>query len=174
MGTINYKTSDYITLGLVPLSAYDLEQDAYFMEEIREQVENYGGTVEDAIYNYISGCYEDDLENVRNELEKQEFCYFHVRIEPGYYEGFSLYIENNYGIYFDSWEDKPCAQKEVTRLKKFLLSCVDMGLVECFPGWCTGYSSREESIKAISNAIKEIREEIRNTPTWTQYERMEA
>lgn len=174
MGTINYKTSDYITLGLVPLSAYDLEQDADFMEWIRENVETYGGTIEIEIDNYISGCYDDDFENIRNELEKQDFYYFHVRIEPGYYEGFSLYIENNFGLYYDSWEDKAYAQKEVTRLKKFLLSCVDLGLVECFPGWCTGYSSREESIKSISETVQGMREEIKNTPTWTQYARMEA
>ena len=36
MGTVNYKTSDYITLGIEPLSAYDLERDPGFMEEITE------------------------------------------------------------------------------------------------------------------------------------------
>lgn len=174
MGTINYKTSDYITLGIVPMTAYELEQDADFMGCILEQVEEYGGTVEDAIYRYISVCHEEDFENVRNELEKQDFHYFHVRIEPGYYEGFSLYIENNYGICYDSWEDKREAQKEVTRLKKFLLACVDFGLVECFPGWCTGFSSLEESIKAISCSVWAMRDEIRNTPTWTQYRKLEA
>ena len=33
MGAVNYFTSDYITMGLVPYSAYDLEQDAEFMHE---------------------------------------------------------------------------------------------------------------------------------------------
>ena len=38
MGTINYKTSDYLTMGLNPISSYDLENDSGFMEELKQQI----------------------------------------------------------------------------------------------------------------------------------------
>ena len=45
MGTVNYSTSEYITLGVKPYCAYDLERDADFMDDARERVEMYGGTL---------------------------------------------------------------------------------------------------------------------------------
>lgn len=162
MGTINYNTSDYITLGLKPYSNYDLENDTELIKELEE----YGESVED----YMQRCYEDDYSNIEYELKKYNFYYFHVEIEPGYYEGFALDIENNFSVAFDNYIDKREAQKEVTLLKQLLIDCAGLGLVQCFPGWCTGYSDYKTTIKAINAAIKEIREEIRNTPTWFYYE----
>ena len=46
MGAINYFTSDYITMGIEPYSAYDVEKDQEFMREVQEQIKEYGGTVE--------------------------------------------------------------------------------------------------------------------------------
>ena len=174
MGTINHKTSDYITMANYPLCACDLEKDPDFMDCIREGVKEYGGTIEEAIETYIRDVEEEDFFNVENILEKYDFYYFHVVIEPGYYEGFSIQIENNFQVYFDCWEDKRDAQKEITRIKAFLLECADCGIVQCFPGWCTGYANREETIEGIKEAVKAMREEVKATPTWLQYERADC
>jgi len=49
------------------------------------------------------------------------------------------------------------------------LECVENGLVKCSPGWCTTYYTPEETKKEIAIAIKEMREEARNTPTYKNY-----
>ena len=144
MGTVNYKTSDYITLGIKPYS-YDMDE-------------------EDREVNY-----ECDMLNVENCLAKYSFYYYHITIEPGYYEGFSLNIENNFPIAFDWYEEKLDAQKELTQLKKCLIECTGYGLEKCNPGWCTSYAGYYDTIKAIRATIKEMREEVKNTPTWKQY-----
>lgn len=172
MGTINYYTSDYITIGLEPIYAYDLKNDAGFMEELQAEIDEYGGTIEEKIENYIQGCYEDDVYNIQCILDKYDFYYFHVVIKPGYYEGFTIDIENNYGLAYDSWQDKLDALKEATQIKKFLLECIDNGLCQVFPGWCTSYKDRKTSIAAVKKAIREMKEEIRNIPTWGHCERM--
>ena len=164
MGTINYKTSEYVTLGVEPYSTIDLEKDAEFMRELQERANEYGSTLDDALSDYIHGCYTCDAENIETELDKYSFFYFTVALEPGYYEGFTLNIENNFD--FDTWEDKREAQKEITQLKKLLINCVDLGLVSCYPGWCSGYDDYKGTIEAIKKAVKEMREEVEQTPTW--------
>ena len=171
MGAVNYFTSDYITLGTKPYDYDDFANDPDLLEEVKREVEEYGGTVEEAIYSYIDGCYEADYDNISGEMEKHSFYYYHITIKPGYYEGFTLDIENNFGIAYDTWEDKRAAQKEITEIKAFLMECAGMGLVKCSPGWCTGYSDYAGTIKAIKAAIKEMRAEARSIPTWGQYER---
>lgn len=173
MGAVNYCTSDYITLGIRPYDRIDFENDSAFMQEIKAEVSEYGGTVDEAIDTYIDGCYESDLANIEYELEKHHFQYYHIAIKPGYYEGFTLDIENNYGVAYDSWEDRRQAQKEITEIKSFLLTCAGMGLVKCSPGWVPGYSTYPETVKAINEAIKEMRREAKSIPTWAQYERRE-
>ena len=54
MGAINYCTSDYITLGLCPYDRYELANDPDFMEALRADVDEYGGTVEEALDSYIN------------------------------------------------------------------------------------------------------------------------
>lgn len=169
MGAVNYFTSDYITMGLVPYSAYDLEQDTEFMRELREEVKEYGGTVDEALDSYISDCYDNDQMNIENELEKHSFRYFHITIKPGYYEGFTLDIENNYPVAFDGYEDRREALKEITEIKQFLTDCAGLGLVKCSPGWCTGYADYNGTIAAIGEAVKAMRDEVKATPTWRQY-----
>jgi len=166
MGAINYKTSDYITLGLRPYDIDDFKNDPDF---IGEMTELYGEVNDDLVYDYINDLVDDDRANIEYALNKWDFYYFHITIEPGYYEGFSLDIENNLSICFDSYEDKRAAQKEITEIKQFLLGCAANGLVKCSPGWITGYSNYFETVKAIHAAIEEMREEVRSTPTWSRY-----
>ena len=56
-------------------------------------------------------------------------------------------------------------------IKQFLIDCAGLGLVQCSPGWCTGYNDYNGTIKAIKAAIKEMRDELRTIPTWAQYNR---
>lgn len=171
MGAVNYFTSDYITMGLHPYDRFDLENDRDFMEEVEAEISEYGGTVESAIDSYIESCYEADYENIAHELAKHSFYYFHIAIKPGYYEGFTLDIENNFPVALDSWEDRREAMKEITEIKRFLTECAGLGLVACSPGWCTGYSDYNGTLKAIREAVKDMRNELKTVPTWTQYNR---
>ena len=145
MGTINYKTSDFITIG------YNCNYIDY----------------DDEFYNdIIQDCYDQ----IVHRLKQEYFYYFHVVAEPGYYEGFSIDIEFNFSICFDSWEDKREAQKEITRLKAFLIDCVnDFECCTVYPGWCTGYADYKKSLKEIDVAIKEMRETVKQTPTYNNY-----
>lgn len=174
MGAVNYFTSDYITMGIEPYSAYDLENDSDFMDALRDEVNEYGGTMDEALESYIQTSYEADEMNIEFILEKYSFDYFHVTIKPGYYEGFTLDIENNYPVAFDGWEDKRAAQREITSLKKCLIECAGVGMVECWPGWCTKYNDYRGTCKAIDAAVKVMRDEVNRTPTWTQYARANA
>lgn len=174
MGAVNYFTSDYITMGIEPYSVYDLENDPGFMDALRDEVSEYGGTIDEAIISYIQTSYEADEMNVEFILEKYSFDYFHVTIKPGYYEGFTLDIENDFPVAFDGWKDKRAAQREITSLKKMLIECAGAGMVQCFPGWCTGYDDYTGTVKAIGAAIKDMRDEVNTIPTWAQYVRANA
>lgn len=155
MGTINYKTSDYITIG------YNCDWDPADFDSWEDMDREKQIDIDDMFYH------------LRHMLERERFYYFHVCLEPGYYEGFSLMIENNFPVAFDGWEDKRAAQQEITQIRRFLAACVAFGLVEVWPGWCTRYNSREDTIKAIRAAVREMREAVQNTPTWGQYSRGE-
>lgn len=167
MGTINYGTSDYITIGLKPCDGYDLMNDADFVsfcDECGYDVEEYSYIAADDYNN-------DDYENIKAVLNKYDFYYFHISVEQGYYEGFYVDIQNNFPVAFDDAAEKREAQKEVTRIGRFLHECVDNGLCEVWPGWCPSYKDRETTLKSIQTAILDMRAEVKSTPTWKQYER---
>ena len=168
MGAINYFTSDYITLGVKPYEYSDFENDTEFIEENKDLINQFG--LESIINETIEEYYNCDIANVETILNGYTFNYWHIAIKPGYYEGFTLDIENNYGIYFDSYTDKRESMKELTQLQKMLIDCAGVGLVTCFPGWCTGYANGYiETVKDIKKAIKDIRQEVKTTPTYNQY-----
>ena len=169
MGTINYKTSDYITMGARIQSYSDFENDSYFLEEMKEEIDRCG--LENVIYSEIEENYNCDRLNVETYLNQHNFVFYHVTIEPGYYEGFSINIENNFPVAYNDREEKRQAQKEITELKQFLLDCAGAGIAVVYPGWCTTELSYNDSVKAIKAAIKEIREESKAIPTWLWYER---
>lgn len=146
MGSTNYGKSEYITLG----------------------IRSYDNSVN---YDDISACYDADYSNIEYLISKCNFYYFHIEIKPGYYDGFYLDIENNYPVAFDCFEDKRDAQKEITDIKSFLIDCAGCGLVAVSPGWCTGYADYKGTISAIKKAVSEMRETVKSTPTWRQYNR---
>ena len=43
-----------------------------------------------------------------------------------------------------------------TQIKLFLLECVNAGLCQVFPSWCTSYKDYKTSVQAIKEAIKEM------------------
>ena len=140
MGTINYNTSRYITIGINP--------DDYNDE------------------NYVVNDIYDEIKSV---LNKYNFYFFNVCIVPGYYEGFSIDIDNNFSVCYDDYNEKREAQKEITQIKNFLIECVNCGLVACFPGWCMGYANYKETLQLIKEAIKEMRMEAKDIPTYKNY-----
>ena len=142
MGTINYKTSDYITLGY---NCNNIDYDDPFYSEMIQ----------------------DDYDQTADTRARYDFYYFHVSIDPGYYDGFCIEIEHNFTYCYDNYEEKRAALREITQIKKFLLECVDVaGLCAVSPGWCTSYYDREETIIKIDAAIKEMRQTVKDTPTW--------
>lgn len=153
MGAINYYTSDYITIGV---NTNELLIDSFEWVEID--------------YNIIEGI-----------LNGENFEYFTVELKPGYYEGYSIDIKANFYFswvhqkeYFDNSKEKAAAQKEITRIYKFLLRCVnEFSLVACYPGWCTGYDSREVTRIKLKSAVKEMRRKVESMPTWAQLKREE-
>lgn len=169
MGTINYKTSNYITMGARIQNYSDFENDQDFINYCKTEYPEI--LLSDMIYNEIQENYDCDRVNVETYLNQHSFYFYHVTIEPGYYEGFSINIENNFPIAYNDREEKRQAQKEITELKQFLLDCAGCGIAVVFPGWCTTELNYNDSVKAIKAAIKEIREESKTIPTWLWYER---
>lgn len=147
MGTINYKHSDYITIG------YDCNN---FDDE------------DDFTYYYCDAIFE----NIQALLNQYDFYYFHVALKPGYYEGFSIDIEFNFSYCLDSWLDRRDAQKEITRIYKTLTRLInEYGLCAVSPGWCTHYYNYNDTMVKLKQAIKEMRETVNSTPTWAQVQR---
>ena len=144
MGAINYKTSDYITIGY-NLNDIDKYQDDYF---------------------YFM---QEDFDIIKDVLKQYNFYYFHVTITPGYYEGFSIDIECNFSWCFDGWQDKQEAQKEITQIKKFLLDCIqNFNCCAVAPGWCTTYYNYKDSLLKLNKAIKEMRQHVNSIPTFNK------
>lgn len=150
MGTINYGTSEYITIGLRPYDIDDYRED----------------DSDDIDYDQMNFDYDCDMENVKCVLNKYNFNFFDVSVQPGYYEGFYLDIETNFDFY--NWMDKKEALKEATQLKNMLFECCGIGLCEVWPGWCTSYKDYNESIENIKAAVWHIKQDIKSTETRLQ------
>ena len=163
MGTINYKTSEYITLAIRPYDAGELLKDPDFMEYLQE--ERPGEDPEEVAADEIRAYYEADEENAARILEKYDFNFFDVSIIPGYYEGLSIYIETKYSLYDDSTEKRE-AMKEATQIKQFLTEAAGVGFTACGPGWITSYYSYAETLPKIREAVKAIKDEIKKAPTY--------
>lgn len=154
MGTINYGRSDFITIGLKPFDPEDFKDENGELDTVAMQ-----------------DSYQTAFDDISHIFYKYDFYYFHVIVKPGYYEGFTIDIEDNFGLCYECCADKLAALKEVTQLKNFLLECADYGLCEVRPGWVTTYRDHDDTVKGICAAIKELREIIKSTPTYTVLER---
>lgn len=141
MGTINYGSSDYINVGWDLRNYPDLTGLDY---------EGITAAIEDMIYN-------------------SDLNFFTIDIKPGYYDGFYLNIEFTYPSVFYDYSEKREALKEVTRVKRLLYALSRMGVVQYSPGWCMGYYTASETRANINKAVKEMRQDIRETPTEYTY-----
>lgn len=141
MGTINYGCSEYINVGWDLRNYPDLTGLDY---------EGITAAIEDMIYN-------------------SDLNFFTIDIKPGYYDGFYLNIEFTYPSVFYDYSEKREALKEVTRVKRLLYALSRMGVVQYSPGWCMGYYTASETRANINKAVKEMRQDIRETPTEYTY-----
>ena len=136
MGTINYGSNDIINLG------YNLSHRDYD-------------------YDLCEDCYKQ----VEWALKYENFYYYEVSLEGGYYEGFYLKIQFKY-LWLDNYKEKLEALKEATRLKNFLEECInDYDMVVYYPGWCTGYEDKKTSLAMVKKAIREEKKMIRELKT---------
>ena len=165
MGTVNYKTSDVITLGLCPYEPRDFELDPDFMDEARRQSERYGDDLDSIIYQTISDYTEDDRQTAENIISRYSFEFFQVSIEPGYYEGFSVNISDDLpGEYWDA-DERQQAFTDAANLGDMLKELVNGAcLVECWPGWCTTYHDTDRTLQDIRKAIRDLIYDINDTP----------
>jgi hypothetical protein len=142
MGTINYFTSDYITLGYN--TGHIDYNDEFYSDDIQFEFDGINALLKDAA-----------------------FYYFHITLKPGYYDGFTIDIENNFSIFFDNYGEKLEALKEITRIKNFLTYIVDnFNINVVYPGWCTSYGDYKKTIEEINAATKNMRAEVKDTPTY--------
>lgn len=169
MGTINYKTSDYITLGIKPYDAASIAADPDFIAWIKE--EGREADADEIAQETAATYYEDDAANYDSIIKKYDFYFFHIALKPGYYEGLYIDIESNYPVFFDDYEEKREALKEIAKVKEFLTECAGVGFIACFPSWCTGYADHAETLKEIKKAAEEMRESIKATPTYRQWKK---
>ncbi len=170
MGTINYGTSEYITIGYKPLDRFDLEKDPEFMDYMLDEAREVDMDLDEYINEWIYNRQDDFYYNIQFLLEKYDFYYFSVKVESGYYEGFSVQISRETPCYMELWE-KDAAYGEIKELEKFLTECVkDFGLVECYPGWGTSYEDKDKSVQDIVVAMAKAREDILAVPIWKDNE----
>lgn len=171
MGTINYGTSDYVTLGAC-IDSYLYKKDKHLMEELQKEATEYGTTVEEELQRYIDSDCEELYSQAEDILKDYDFEYFKVELEFGYYDGFYLKLEQYLPIFFADYEERKEANKEVPKLKEMLMRLVGIGMRSCYPGWCTGWADREESIKDIKEGVKKMRADIKEIMTYSRFERL--
>ena len=172
MGTINYKTSEYITLTIKPYDFYDQKEaliDDYISEYYASRQEAENKINDDFVYDRICDYYAADSDNAQIILDKNQLWYFNMRVEMGYYEGVQVLIENNYPVCFDNYQEKQEAQKEITKIKSILEYLAGCGYVSTSCGWCMGYKDYKGTLKDIRAAVREMRQEVRTTPTERDY-----
>lgn len=177
MGTINYRTSDYITMGVKPQTIDDFNDDkAEIIEEmILNGYDEYDITDEqydEYVYRLIADYEDDDYMQARDVLAEYDFENFKLDFEAGYYQGFSINIEYEHdGWDFETMEDKNNAKKEVLQVQECLKELADVGLRACYPSWCTGYKDYNGTLEAISEACDEMLEDVRKTDVeWFSWE----
>lgn len=161
MGTINYFTSDVITLVF--------DENNVDTEYIKDVLTDYGeeyprDDVEQwKIDDYIQECIDDRYNIVESRLDDAEtFYYFKIEIKSGYYDGVQIIIEDLTKYGFDDSQEKRDALKEVNRLKNLLhLITAHDGFIACSPSWCSAYYSENQTHARIDTAIKELKSRIR-------------
>lgn len=158
MGAWNYGNSDVITVA---------DYDIIYTPSIEE--------IEDVMAEYE--CDEKEAENILHQqhydytverfdsvnalFKNQDFKYYTVSVDEGYYEGFQINISREQ-LAFDYWYQRKEMHKELTKIKnKIIVAIEEYTMRVCYPGWCIGWKDTiNESLKALKEAIKEERKVI--------------
>lgn len=158
MGTINYGTSEFLTIGL---------QTMDFDEAKTSLIECYDDLPEpsdDEVYTYIYDTAGEDRLTVEQEFKKLSFSVFDVKIEPGYYEGFYIDVRFN-NLYFWDEDERETAAKEAAAIKDLWLYAVNnASCCEVWPGWCTSYKDYDTTLASIDRAYNDMLEVIKKIP----------
>lgn len=170
MGTINYGTCDYITMGIKPYEREDFLSDLDFMETATENIMEYGGDINEYIEDTIYSYYGDDRLNAKTIIDKYNFRYFLVYPEPGYYEGLYIHLSEEFPLFIDGEEERKEILEEVNSLHKMFIDLAGCGFVACFPGWCTGYLDYIGTLEEIEKACAKLREKAESIKTWEAVE----
>ena len=142
MGTINFNA-------LININRLALVNEPETEEEEFEQ----------SFYNY-------ELEEIQEELDKNDFYYFNLSINFGYYRGFCLKLENNTKYIYQNSKEKAEVLKELTAIKKVLLELIKKGLLwGCYPSWIYNKLPTAETIKQVNAIIKELKQETKRSYT---------
>ena len=163
MGTINYFTSDIVTM-VHDSNLYD--RDFIREECILNDSDVDPDDVTDADIDFIIDNFINDqiseLENyVGFDAPAMEF--FKLSVKYGYYEGAQLIIDDSTKYGFDSEEERADALKEADTLKTALLDVYELGFCACAPSWCPKYYNHDETTQEIDNAINDLKSRITNT-----------
>lgn len=149
MGTINFSTGDFLTL-----ANEDFDPFKYTETEYEE-------AMDDLLY---------DVKAILNRYSFNE-GYFKVTLEYGYYDGFSVTVDEGDWSYFDDMDEKNLAYKAVRDLQECLTKLAEAGMISCCPGWCTTYKDYKNTLRDIRKACSRVRMYIRKTPTYRTYVR---
>lgn len=165
MGTINYGTSDFLTIGLYP---YDFEEmRAEYIEAYEEE-----DRPDEVIYQYMADMETEDMRTAEIIISRYNFDVFEVEARPGYYDGFYISVKFDC-LYFWDEDEKKQAIKEAGYIRDLWHKIIDEApCVEVWPGWCTTYKTYAETVEAIGKAYKNMLSEIEKIPveivsTWT-------
>lgn len=158
MGTINYKTSNIITLGTMP-EDFDViqidycEEHGFDPEEVSDEV----------VYEIINENELCDEVNANFIIDGCALCFFKLSVEPGYYEGRQIIIEENLPTWdgeFEREEDKKDVLAEIDKLEQLLIELNGIGFAVCHPWWCTTYEEYDKGCESIKNAIAEYKKSV--------------
>jgi hypothetical protein len=185
MGTINLARGNIITLGYVTdeyISDDELRewateefgineylQELYTLEgyiKLRAQ-EAYSEMIFDWEYDCASEC--------KSAIDRLILStdWIGVRVEPGYYSGFSVVVNIEPREYFDDYNEKEMAMDDVKDVQKLLEKLLDnYGVNVVYPGWVETWLNYEESKKAIKKAMAELRRQIKAIPCWSRYRKV--
>ena len=112
---------------------------------------------------------EEEYYFIKSDIDSLNLKYYKIECISGYYEGLQLLIDFNIS-WFENWQEKIEAQKELTKIKKFLIDVVNnFCWCCCCPGWVTGWEDQKDSISKIKQAIKEEREKLKKVETEKNY-----
>lgn len=146
MGTINYNTSKYITIG-------------------------YDCRLIDDEYDWSTEIIAEDYSTVEELIKELSFEIINVEALLGYYEGYFIDISFDYR-YFDDENERSDASNEVIKLKNLLTKLIDeFSLVSVKPGWCTAYRSRNDSLKELNIAIDALIKDIDRIPLYEEMDK---